>query len=81
MLKAKKACWVLSSDKTRKTEIMEFHSLKCSRIFMDTNSQSEKSLLGNFYMHQENNAPFPWTLLGHSNKNTDITNLSKSFVL
>ena len=48
---------------------------------MDTNSQSEKSLLGNFYMHQENNAPFPWTLLGHSNKNTDITNLSKSFVL
>ena len=41
-------------------------------------SHSETSLLGKFYMHQENNAPFmtknvnfaffPWTLLGNSEK-------------
>ena len=45
---------------------------------MDTISHSETGLLGQFYMHQENNAPFmtkntnftffPWTLLGHSKK-------------
>ena len=49
---------------------------------MDTISHSEKSLLGKFYMHQENNAPFmtknvdfaflPWALLEHSKRNTDI---------
>ena len=49
---------------------------------MDTISNSETSVLGKFYMHQENNVPFmtkhknfaffPWTLLGHSSKNTDI---------
>ena len=48
---------------------------------MDTISHSETSLLGKFNMHQGNNAPFmtknlnfavfPWTLLGHSEKNTD----------
>ena len=49
---------------------------------MDTISQSETSLLGKFYIHQENNAPFmtknfaffPSTLLGHSKKNTDVKN-------
>ena len=49
---------------------------------MDTISQSETSLLGKFYMHQENSVPFmiknvnfalfPWTLLGHSKKNNDL---------
>ena len=48
---------------------------------MDAISHSETSLLGKFYMHQENNAPFmtknanfayfPWTLLGHFKKNID----------
>ena len=48
---------------------------------MVTISDSETSLLGKFYMYQKNNAPFmtknvnfaffPWTLLGHSKKNTD----------
>ena len=50
---------------------------------MDMSSHSEASLLGKFYMHQENNTPFitknvnfaffPWTLLGHSKKNTDLS--------
>ena len=50
---------------------------------MDTISHNETSLVTKFYMRQENNAPFmtknvnfaffPWTLLGHSKKNTDIT--------
>ena len=45
---------------------------------MDAISYTETSLLGKFYIHQENNAPFmtknvnfaffPWTLLGHSKK-------------
>ena len=49
---------------------------------MDTISHSETSLLGKFYMHQDNNVPFmtknlnfaffPWALLGHSKKNTGI---------
>ena len=49
---------------------------------MDTISHSETSLLRNFYMYEENNAPlmtknvnfafFPWTLLGHSKKDTDL---------
>ena len=49
---------------------------------MDTISHSEASLLGKFYVYQENNAPFmtkivnfaffPWTLLGHSKKNTNV---------
>ena len=48
---------------------------------MDTISHSETSLLGRFYMHQENNEPFmtknvnfaffAWTILGHSKK-TDL---------
>ena len=51
---------------------------------MDTISRSETSLLGKLYMHQENNSSFmtktvnfaffPWTLLGHSKKNTDLYN-------
>ena len=55
---------------------------------MGTISHSKTSLLGKFYMHQENNAPFltknvnyaffPWTLLGHSNKNTDITPVTEA---
>ena len=50
---------------------------------MDTISHDETSSLGKFYMHQENNVPFmtknvnfalsPWTLLGHSQRNTDIS--------
>ena len=49
---------------------------------MDTISYSETSLLEKHYMHQENNALFMtkninfgfflWTLLGHSDKSTDI---------
>ena len=45
---------------------------------MDMILHSETILLGKFYMHKENNAPFmtknvkfaffPWTLLGHSKK-------------
>ena len=50
---------------------------------MDTISHSETSLLGKFYMHQENSAPlmtknvnfafFPWILLGHSKKTLKLT--------
>ena len=64
---------------------MEFLFLKCSGKFMDTVSHGETSLLGKFYMHQENNAPFmtknvnfaffPWTLLGHSKKTLADTNV------
>ena len=47
---------------------------------MDAISHSETSLIGKFFMHQENNATFmtknfaffPWTLLGQSKKNTDL---------
>ena len=49
---------------------------------MDPISHSETSLLGKFYMHQENNAPFmtknanfayfPWTLLGHFKKTVTL---------
>ena len=77
-LKQKKAWWSLSIDKTRKTEIMAFLFLTCSWKFMDGISHSGTSLLGTFYMHQENNAPFttknvnflsfPWTLLGYSKR-------------
>ena len=45
----------------------------------------ETSLLGKFYMHQENNLPFmtknvnfavfPWALLGHSEKTLSFFNL------
>ena len=50
--KSKKASWVLSIDKIRKTEIVEFLLLKYFWKFMDTTSHSETSLLGKFYMHQ-----------------------------
>ena len=39
-------------------KIMEFLYLKCFWKSVDTISPSETSLLGKFYMHQENNAPF-----------------------
>ena len=51
--------------------------------FMDTISHIETSLLRKVYMPQVNNAPFmiknvnfaffPWRLLGHSKKITDLT--------
>ena len=49
---------------------------------MNTIAHSETNLLGKFYVHQKNNAPFMTkninfasfseTLLGHSKKNTDL---------
>ena len=62
---------------------MEFLFLKYSGKFMDTISHNETSFVTKFYMREENNVPFmtknvnfaffPWTLLGHSKKNTEIT--------
>ena len=75
-LKPKNAYWTLSIAKARKTKIMEFLFQKCSWKLMDTISHT--SLVGKFYIHQENNtlfmtknvnfAFFPWTLLGYSKK-------------
>ena len=52
---------------------------------MDAISHSQTSLLGIFYMYQENNAPFmtknvsfaffPWTLLEHSKKTLTLTEI------
>ena len=39
-------------------KIMEFLYLKCFWKSVDTILPGETSLLGKFYMHQENNAPF-----------------------
>ena len=59
---------------------------------MDAISQSQTSLLGIFYMYQENNAPFmtknvsfaffPWTLLEHSKKTLTPTekNIFKNYL-
>ena len=90
-LKPKKASWALSIDKTRKTEIMEFLFLKCCWKFMYTISHNGTSLLGTFYIHPDNNAPFttknvnflsfPWTLLGHSKKTLNYFILKVRFVL
>ena len=76
-------CEYCSMFKAKKSLMGPFYkqnlkNRKCSWKFMDTISHSKKSLLGKFYIHQENNALFmtknvnfaffSWTHLGHSKK-------------